>query len=89
MGGLIRLDQASVYRASLSSDEAANSPGRISEQNTNGNYTVNGVINTDGDYIVACIDYHGDTRGNPWYMDMVCIAKGSADMMNKSTLGKL
>ncbi|HDR2590573.1 TPA: hypothetical protein QCI16_004456 [Enterobacter ludwigii] len=88
MGGLIRLDQASVYRASLSADEVGNSAGRLSEQDSNGNYTVNGVvnqqpasINTDGDYIVGCIDYHGDTRGNPWYMDMVCIAKGNADMM--------
>lgn len=96
MGGLIRLDQASVYRASLSSDEVANSPGRLSEQNTNGNYTVSGVvnqqpasINTDGDYIVACIDYHGDTRGNPWYMDMVCIAKGNADLMSGNTIAKL
>ena len=96
MGGLIRLDQASVYRASLSSDEVANSPGRISEQNTNGNYTVSGTVNqqpasvsTDGDYIVVCIDYHGDTRGNPWYMDMVCIAKGSADLMSKDSFNKV
>lgn len=93
MGGLIRLDQASVYRASLSADEVGNSAGRLSEQDNNGNYTVSGTVNqqpasvsTDGDYIVACIDYHGDTRGNPWYMDMVCIAKGSADLVGQKGL---
>lgn len=95
MGGLIRLDQASVYRAALSTDEIGNAPGRISEQDSNGNYTVSGVvnqqpasINTDGDYIVGCIDYHGDTRGNAWYMDMVCIAKGSADLQSQKILGQ-
>jgi hypothetical protein len=87
LGGLIRLDQASVYRTALSADEIGNTSGRISEQDINGNRTVSGTIsqpasiNTDGDYIVGRIDYHGDTRGNPWYMDLICIAKGSADLM--------
>lgn len=72
LGGLIRLDQASVYRTALSADEIGNSAGWITEQDNNGNRTVTGAvsqqtasINTDGDYIVGSIDYHGDTRGRP------------------------
>lgn len=93
LGGLIRLDQASVYRTALSNDEIGNSGGRINEQDANGNLTVNGVVsqqpasvNTDGDYIVGSIDYHGDTRGQAWYMDLLCIAKGSADILNQKGL---
>ncbi|HBT4562053.1 TPA: hypothetical protein MB301_003499 [Klebsiella pneumoniae] len=96
LGGLIRLDQASVYRTALSADEIGNSAGWITEQDNNGNRTVTGAvsqqpasINTDGDYIVGSIDYHGDTRGQAWYMDLLCIAKGSADIMSQSTIRKV
>lgn len=37
-------------------------------------------IATDGVYVVRYINYHGDTRGKTWYMDMVCEARGAADV---------
>lgn len=66
------------------------SGGRITEINDNGNLVVTGVasippasIATDGVYIVQSISYTGDTRGQAWYMDMMCVARGSADLQNQ------
>jgi hypothetical protein len=89
LGGLIRLDQASVYRAALSNEQIGQSPGALKESATDGNIYVDGIpggqlaaINTDGDYIVGSIDYTGDTRGQAWYMDLLCLAKGAKDLLN-------
>ena len=30
-------------------------------------------VAADGMYTVRRIDYHGDTRGNPWYMDILAL----------------
>ncbi|NGN18659.1 hypothetical protein G4V32_28195, partial [Klebsiella pneumoniae] len=93
LGGLIRLDQASVYRQALSNDQVGQSPGRLGESTTDGNIYVDGLpgaqlaaINTDGDYIVGSIDYTGDTRGQAWYMDLLCLAKGARDLLNSKGL---
>lgn len=94
INGLVQIDQASVYRASLSSDEVKALPSRASEGNTNGNLMVNGTLQqpasiaADGVYIVSAIDYTGDTRGQPWYMDLMCIARGSADLQSAGTLNR-
>lgn len=45
-------------------------------------------IATDGTYIVRYISYTGDTRGQAWYMDLVCEAAGSADLPSNSYLLK-
>ncbi|KTR50874.1 bacteriophage protein, partial [Pantoea ananatis] len=93
LGGLVRLDQASVYRVALSNDQIGRSPARVSESASDGNLYVNGIpgsqpaaINTDGDYTVGSIDYTGDTRGQNWYMDLLCLAKGSKDLLNSKGL---
>ncbi|MXP53431.1 hypothetical protein FD737_10100 [Pantoea sp. Seng] len=92
--GLVQIDQASVYRASLSADEVKALPSRASESNNNGNLTVNGTLQqpasiaADGVYIVSAIDYTGDTRGQPWYMDLMCIARGSADLQSSSAFNR-
>lgn len=95
LGGLIRLDQASVYRAALSNEQIGQSPGALKESATDGNIYVDGIpggqlaaINTDGDYIVGSIDYTGDTRGQAWYMDLLCLAKGAAELQSFSTIAK-
>ena len=90
LNGLIQLNQESVYRATLSSRDVQMSGGRLDDQNDNGNVTVNGLTNppasiaTDGVYIVRGISYTGDTRGNPWYMDMMCEARGAKDLFSSS-----
>ncbi|KTG55566.1 bacteriophage protein, partial [Klebsiella pneumoniae] len=57
-----------------------------------GNITVEGTtaqpasIATDGVYIVRGIMYTGDTRGQAWYMDMMCEARGAMDLKTQSAL---
>lgn len=94
LNGLVQIDQASVYRASLSADEVKALPSRAREENVNGNLSVNGILQqpasiaADGLYIVKSIDYNGDTRGQPWYMDMMCFARGSADLLSTSAINR-
>ncbi|EAM8604799.1 antitermination protein [Salmonella enterica] len=63
---------------------------RITDQNTDGNITLSGTtaqpasIATDGVYVVKGIMYTGDTRGQAWYMDMMCEARGAADLLSSS-----
>ncbi|MER2890749.1 hypothetical protein ABTY92_26865, partial [Escherichia coli] len=45
-------------------------------------------IATDGVYIVKAIDYTGDTRGQAWYMDLMCFARGAREMVSQDTLKK-
>ncbi|EJB4939559.1 hypothetical protein MTZ30_002622 [Escherichia coli] len=92
VNGLIQLDQASVYRTALSNNDIAMAGGQITDQNTDGNITLSGTtsqpasIATDGVYIVRGIMYTGDTRGQAWYMDMMCEARGAADLYTQSAL---
>ncbi|MCW6609151.1 hypothetical protein NFB48_16880 [Yersinia ruckeri] len=94
LNGLIQLNQESVYRATLSSRDVQMSGGRLEDQNDNGNVTVNGLVNppasiaTDGVYIVRGISYTGDTRGNPFYMDMMCEARGARDLYSSSAFSR-
>lgn len=94
VNGLIQLDQASVYRTQLSNDEIQKSAARITESSENGNLTVGGTIQqpasvaTDGVYIVQSISYTGDTRGNPWYMDLMCMARGARDLQTIASVNK-
>ncbi|QWA12780.1 hypothetical protein GTU79_08855 [Sodalis ligni] len=93
LNGLIQLDQASVYRAQLSPD-LVNRSGVIAENNVNGNLVTTGLaqrenpasIATDGVYLVRYISYMGDTRGQNWYMDMACEARGATDVPSNSFL---
>jgi hypothetical protein len=92
LNGLIQLDQGSVFRTALSNNSIAMAGGRITDQNIDGNITVSGTtaqpasIATDGVYQVIGIMYTGDTRGQAWYMDMMCNARGAADLRSSSAM---
>lgn len=94
VNGLIQLDQASVYRTALSNNDIAMAGGRITDQNTDGNITLSGTtaqpasIATDGVYVVKGIMYTGDTRGQAWYMDMMCEARGAQDVRTQDSLNR-
>jgi len=94
INGLIQLDQASVYRAALGNGEVAQSPGRIREVEESGNLVVVGSLSqpasiaTDGVYIVKAIDYTGDTRGQAWYMDLMCFARGARELQSSATINR-
>ena len=94
VNGLIELDQASVYRTTLSNNEIAMAGGRITDTTNNGNISLEGTtsnpasIATDGVYIVRGIMYTGDTRGQAWYMDMMCEARGAADVGSQAAYNR-
>ncbi|HHT7529152.1 TPA: hypothetical protein ACT1UX_002053 [Raoultella planticola] len=94
VNGLIELDQASVYRTALANNDIAMAGGRITDQNNNGNVSITGTtaqpasIATDGVYIVRGIMYTGDTRGQAWYMDMMCEARGAVDMRSQAAMNR-
>lgn len=96
INGLIQLDQASVYRATVGNSDIAQSLGRIGTSVYNGNIESDTLpskqqaasIATDGVYIVKAIDYTGDTRGQAWYMDLMCFARGARDLQSISTINR-
>ncbi|WP_456309771.1 baseplate hub protein [Serratia proteamaculans] len=105
VGGLIELDQASAYRIGLTNedllavkyDENGNiiSSPKLGEAAVNGNQVVSEAksqpasIATDGVYIVQSISYSGDTRGQAWYMDLMCFARGAKELYSQSTLQRV
>lgn len=94
VNGLIELGQASVYRAQLDSQAIAMAGGRITDQEINGTIMLDGTkaqpasIATDGVYRVTGIMYTGDTRGQAWYMDMMCEARGAQDLTTQAAREK-
>lgn len=94
INGLIQIDQNSVYRATLSSNDIRSLPGRVRETATDGNLTVDGTtqqpssVAADGVYIVYSIDYSGDTRGQAWYMDIMCRARNDATLQTQASINR-
>lgn len=95
LNGLIQLDQARlINRVPFSAGDIKEAGGPIVEKNVNGNVSAIGKNNstasiaTDGVYAVRYITYRGDTRGQNWYMDMACEARGAHDFYNQSALSK-
>lgn len=75
IGGLIQINEKDVQRV-------FGQPNRVFPNAVDG-FTSAGQFNLvpaakvprgDGLYRVYVAEYSGDTRGNPWYMDMVCLA---------------
>ncbi len=58
VGGRIKLDNASVLRAKTDLKASALLPPSLDH---------------DGIYRILTVEFRGDTRGNDWYADMVCI----------------
>ena len=80
IGRLIQLDNSSIqrYEFSLSSADA------IANRNT----ALQNRINGDGFYYVMTNDFWGDTRGNDWYNEVICLAVDATaqdlNLVNKS-----
>lgn len=92
VNGLIQLDQKSVYQAALNENDVAMNHGRVKNEVVDGNIYQNGALNqpssiaTDGVYIVNGIVYTGDTRGQAWYMDLMCYARGDQSVRSAKSL---
>lgn len=67
IGQLIKL-QSTVNQARI---DVANSKGALA-----GNYNLAKAAKASGDgvYYVMVAEHTGDTRGNPWYTDLICLA---------------
>lgn len=65
----VKLDNASIQRAPIGLDIQSQAEAQLIMQGLN-QYT----INADGIYVIKGISHSGDTRGQQWYTDMVCIA---------------
>lgn len=43
-----------------------------------------GALSADGTYIILAIDLEGDTRGGPWYQDLICYAEATGPTNSSS-----
>lgn len=66
IGQRVKLDNKSIqqYRYNLAVNQQA-------QNNTTADYI---KLNSDGEYYVMQAEHSGDTRGNPWYTDIICLA---------------
>lgn len=66
IGQVVQLDNASIqrYRYNLALNQQAQN--LMTEQGNK--------LNNDGYYYVMVADHSGDTRGNPWFTDLLCLA---------------
>ena len=63
--GRIKIDQGSIDQASASTV--------YGDQVKANNDFLAGMLATDGIYKIVVVEHHGDSRGNPWYTEVVCI----------------
>lgn len=86
IGTLIHLNQGSVQQLEFSLANSAQ-PQNAFIQTTN-------PLNADGYYYVMVAEHQGDTRGNDWSTDLICISADptvipSEDMQRRSTFGAI
>lgn len=61
--GKIKIDQGSIDQASFTTVYGAKKSNDL----------LAGMVATDGIYKIVVVEHHGDSRGNPWYTEVVCI----------------
>ncbi|ELY9423064.1 phage protein [Cronobacter dublinensis] len=93
LNGLVQLDQASVQRVAYEDATLGASKGPLQEVDRDGVITRDGVFTqpvaqpaalaADGVYIVKAIEWHGDTRGQDWYMTLTCEPRGARELQSE------
>lgn len=68
VGGLVQIDNKLINKVVQQSPTDIRRFNSFTEPNTLAK------INADGLYQVLVAEHHGDTRGNEWYTDLVCVA---------------
>ncbi|MTD37817.1 hypothetical protein GIX45_04040 [Erwinia sp. CPCC 100877] len=89
INGLVHIDRSAIAEqplsevALLSTDkDKSYQQSWITQKQENGNLSLWGIdqppasLAGDGVYVVRNIVYHGSTRGDAWYMDLTCQARG-------------
>ena len=80
IGRIIQIDNASVQRLRYSTNINAQGQRDYLQQSVK--------LDADGYYYVMSIDYSGDTRGNPWYADLTCLA-ADATLVPAGMIGRV
>ncbi|PJO24918.1 phage protein [Burkholderia glumae] len=77
IGGLVHLDNSSVqqYQYSLN----------VTEQPAQGRAQLENKIDSDGYYYLMSVNHRGDTRGNEWHSDALCLAADATSIAKSIT----
>ncbi|WP_236577881.1 hypothetical protein [Burkholderia glumae] len=77
IGGLVHLDNSSVqqYQYSLN----------VTEQPAQGRAQLENKIDSDGYYYLMSVNHRGDTRGNEWHNDALCLAADATSIAKSIT----
>lgn len=79
-GTLIQLDNSGINLAGLSNKELGlygSHSGTIEQPSP---------LDIDGEYKVINVSYYGDTRGNTWYQELICIARSVETKLSPSAI---
>jgi len=71
---IVQIDQKSIQR--ITPDLTIGSPTSLQNLNEPGFSQFRGDISADGTYRVLSIEAVGDTRGDPWFLELNCLAVG-------------
>ena len=71
---IVQIDQKSIQR--ITPDLTIGSPTSLQNLNEPGFSPFRGDISADGTYRVLSIEAVGDTRGDPWFLELNCLAVG-------------
>lgn len=70
-GGLVKIDNASINRTSASASNPVNTPF-----NQRTGFQFLATVAADGVYRLFVCEHVGDTRGQDWYSELVCLSVG-------------
>lgn len=98
LNGLVHINQGSITTQELSDETLLSTDEEVGYQQSGvmidragenqvyrGIATSPDAIATDGIYIVRGITYSGNTRGNDWYMNLMCQARGDTSKLKPSS----
>jgi len=66
IGQTVKLDNTTVNQMRFGLDQGSQAQNQALSQQVK--------TNVDGLYYVMCADHYGDTRGNEWFTDLICLA---------------
>lgn len=90
IGGRIQIDNASINQltqqgAGMAGLDSPLSVGQITFNSITGEVQLPASVAADGMYRVYVVEYEGDTRGNPWYANIIALA---IDPSNNKVIAK-
>lgn len=87
IGSLLKLESQQILGAQADLSYAGLNGGNLvsSGASDESRLSVLGISPT-GTYRVACVDFEGDTRGDPWYATAVCLAVDVSTVQTAKTL---